>query len=129
MSTRSLVRIVKNGCPVNFYHHHDGYYEGVGAELQQWLKELMNEKGDISTWDLMHKLHADDEYEVTFWQHDAIEYFYLIDLDKKEYAACKVPCMSAWLDKGHPDYDASKPWYDQMPICIEKRDLLKDKME
>lgn len=40
MSTRSEVYIKANGETVRFYHHCDGYYEGVGFDLAQKILEI-----------------------------------------------------------------------------------------
>lgn len=42
MSTRCQIRIK------NEYHHHDGYPEGVGADLKEYCKKLPS--GTLSIW-------------------------------------------------------------------------------
>ena len=125
MSTRCQIRIVKNGYPLNIYHHCDGYFSGVGAELQDILKE--NSERLSANWLVAHLLNQCDGYEVTFGIHADIEYFYLIDLDKKEFKACRLK-IEVWAKAGSDEYDQYQPWYNQFPLCEKVLNLMEDEM-
>ena len=130
MSTRCQIRIVKNGYPLNYYHHHDGYLSGVGAELRGWLKEAGVEETGKRTEGvegLVMRMSADREYEPTFWRHADIEFFYLLDFDNGVFRAYELRGWNPWADEGEDGYDAGKPWYAQMPRNVRREtDLLAD---
>lgn len=127
MSTRCQVRIIKNGYPLNLYHHCDGYFTGVGSELHDALKIGMDnlagipglggadphdkERYERAFYSVMRLLKDDKSYEPTFYQHFDIEYFYLLDFDENVFVGWQTPCMRAW--EGLPD-DEGK-WYERMP--------------
>lgn len=124
MSTRCQIRIVKNGYPLNYYHHCDGYFSGVGKELQGWLKEAQRDEGVM-----IDHISQDPSYELTFYQHTDIEYFYLIDFDEKKYKGYEIGGYDPWANEGEDEYDQYKPWYNQMPKNVRAtKDLLKDEM-
>lgn len=96
MSTRCNV-IIKNydesGEPIQYqlYHHHDGYPEGVGADLMEYIKEIQaNEDKGVQILSSCEKLAEylcdplrHDEYEnegTNIRLHFDIEYLYIIDL-------------------------------------------------
>jgi len=83
MSTRCNILFTVNGEKVVWlYHHCDGYPEGVGA----WLKNFIESKMDgrrCPLWpdDLANRLVKgieiqDDGYEITGGKHGDIEYLY-----------------------------------------------------
>lgn len=134
MSTRCQIRIVKNGYPLNYYHHCDGYYAGVGKELQGWLHKMLDRNGGVDNDDLdegvlLTHIANDREYEPTFYLHGDIEYFYLIDLDRHVYRAFHVGAYKPWPSPGDDSYDQYQPRYNQMPFCDECMDLMKGDME
>lgn len=90
MSTRSEIRIISEGQEaIELYHHCDGYFEGVGKELQDVLKKHLKERHDgdnaFLAEDVVNELLRDSSYEVTFVRHWDIEYFNLLDFDKNEF--------------------------------------------
>lgn len=154
MSTRTTVRIIKNGMVVNYYHHGDGYFSGVGKELQDWLKESkensyhITKKGkktknydmDVVFDKFLCKINADVSYQPTFYRHCDIEFFYLLDFDKKIFKAYKT-CganpdsnkpfcyMDPWHSENDERYDKTKPFFNQMPAFSIERDLVRSKMK
>ena len=126
MGTRSQIRVVKNGYPLNYYHHFDGYFKGgVGEELHTALVKAWNDpenqreevRSDRTLQSVMHLFREDPSYEPTFYRHFDIEYFYLLDFDKGEFTGWQTPCMTAW--EGVPDEDGT--WYEQLPNLREGR--------
>lgn len=96
MSTRSNIVIKKT---VNneiithqFYHHFDGYPEGVGFELLNKLNEVSDIEDDIEMYKAI--MDIDDSYEAEgqLNLHGDIEYLYVIDLDDR-----KLKCYSIWV--------------------------------
>ena len=91
MSTRCEVMIKqtlgKQIQTVRLYHHHDGYPEGVGADLVKRSKKWYWHINEIT-----NELIKDsrEEYEFTATKHVDIEYFYLINCDSK-----KITCFRA----------------------------------
>jgi len=134
MSTRCQIRIVRNGYPLNYYHHCDGYFSGVGKELQDWMKECVEQnKGKVNDCldecYIVSRMTDDNGYEPTFSLHSDIEYFYLLDFDKLRFKAYRTQVFSPWAKEGDDEYDPYKPWYDQTPRFSEERDLLGDSMD
>ena len=98
MSTRCNV-IIKNATErVQMYHHHDGYPDGVGQDLEEYFKELEKEEVAHTPAAIADYLCADerqDEYEreaETTHLHGDIEYLYVIDLDDDT-----INCRKVWL--------------------------------
>lgn len=86
MSTRCNIIVKENGKKVVLYHHHDGYIEGVGADLFNRFNERFSNPNSCVYWDdVVNELVKDakDEYEVTSGIHGDIEYLYTIDTKKK----------------------------------------------
>ena len=91
MSTRCNIKILErfDSIPIWIYHHHDGYMEGVGADLNNRLANRRN-------WyaaDIANQLVKDtkDEYEITTSQHGDIEYLYVI--------YCENKIMEVWTER------------------------------
>lgn len=82
MSTRATIRLKEGENIVNLYHHHDGYPEGVGADLKDRLNNNKNYWDVYSFANLLIK-DNNDEYELTNGQHGDEAYAYLIDFDTK----------------------------------------------
>lgn len=98
MSTRAQIRIKDEYGYIDLYHHHDGYPEGVGADLKKYLDSKHN--GKYAHWSVritanqlikgaIKDVFAGEEqpdmgYEVTNGFHSDIDYAYLIDCEKKE---------------------------------------------
>lgn len=87
MSTRCQIRvIIDDKTHVDFYHHYDGYFEGVGDELQAVLAGCENGE------ELCSKLVAYDseQYEHTDGLHGDIEYLYELDFRTGEHKGYKL---------------------------------------
>lgn len=90
MSTRAHI-LVKGGSEKFYlYHHHDGYPEGVGKNLKNYLNNLK------WTWypdDIVNDLvkgHIDEGYEITSCMHGDEEYLYLIDCDVPQLVGYEI---------------------------------------
>ena len=90
MSTRCNVIIKEyDGNFFQLYHHHDGYPEGVGTDLEEYIKQMDDDclvDGKKFTDFLCDPKH-DDEYEyegTNVCPHSDINYLYIIDLQKRE---------------------------------------------
>lgn len=81
MSTRCNVIVKEGKSKIYLYHHHDGYPEGVGMFLKNFLQGVKFWYNDIIATDLV-KL-ADDEYGISNGVHEDIEFLYVIDCRKK----------------------------------------------
>lgn len=94
MATRSNI-VIKSGKQKTYlYHHYDGYPEGVGADLQQFLEGRGNKAMDAD--DIQKSIldgikgnlgrdyegGIDKKYEKTTGIHGDVEYVYTIDTDK-----------------------------------------------
>lgn len=101
MSTRAtiLIKSEKQNEEIRIYHHCDGYPEGVGNSLKEYLKEqkdwwvyeIANEliKGKCK-FKSFNKYVSDQMYELTPCQHGDEEYAYLIDCDNKTLTCYKI---------------------------------------
>ena len=75
MSTRTTIKLKEKQNEINLYHHHDGYPEGVGADLKD---RLNNDKKYWDMYSFTNLLIKDnnDEYELTNGQHGDEAYAY-----------------------------------------------------
>lgn len=112
MSTRCQIRIKNEYQQYDVYHHHDGYPEGVGADLKEYCSKLPT--GRWATWSpnrivneivkgaiketFAGQTQPDMGYEIAFGFHSDIEYAYLIDCEKRTLECRKL----AW-DKDYED--------------------------
>ncbi len=83
MSTRCQIDIIdENESIVKIYHHFDGYFSRVGAELRRLLqrKRLLSNSNDF-----IHALLKDKGYEITENNHGDIEYYYKLDFMRKKF--------------------------------------------
>lgn len=131
MSTRACIKI-KEGlyvhyedttpteCIITLYHHSDGYPDGVGSDLKNYLETQWK---DCPQWDaeriateLVRGAIKDDDgnadtgYEVATCEHGDCEYGYIIDVKAKTLKCYK-------LDSG------VKPWKN----LVEIPDKVKEK--
>lgn len=92
MSTRCNVIVKDKFDKIWLYHHHDGYVEGVGADLVSRFAEKFQKDERIWWSDIVNTLVKDqnDEYEITDGEHSDIEYCYTIDCEKKTICWQKV---------------------------------------
>ena len=66
------------------YHHCDGYPEGIGRDLKQFLHaKKWWFASEIANDLIKQRGIKDDGYEVTTCVHGDEEYIYVIDCDKK----------------------------------------------
>jgi len=86
MSTRAtiLIESVKDNERVRIYHHHDGYLEGVGEFLREFLKDIGKYWSVEEIVNRLIKHKEDRGYEYTSCVHGDEEYFYLIDCDNEK---------------------------------------------
>lgn len=98
MSTRCMIRIKECGGKIDLYHHHDGYFDGVGQEL----KNAFSSHGNAL--ETLNALLSDDEYELTDSPHGDIEYWYLLDFDNGEFSGYHVP-FDCWKGTDFDDPD------------------------
>ena len=101
MSTRCNVIVKENdGKFFQLYHHHDGYPEGVGSDLEEYIKQMDDEclvDGKKFVYFLCDPKH-DDEYEyegTNVCPHSDIEYLYIIDLQKREISCFHVKLFTS----------------------------------
>ena len=125
MATRSQIRVVKNGYPLNYYHHFDGYFYGVGKELHEALVKVWNDpdiqdndaRSTLALESVMRLFQDNHDYEPTFYRHEDIEYFYLLDFDKNKFTGWQT---GQWEEK--PSKDCK--WYEQLPsLCEDGRKI------
>ena len=85
MSTRASIRITEGDGQILLYHHCDGYPEGVGAELKEFLKEQKhwNPEEIASGLATMKNRQGKYPYECAICLHGDEEYVYVIDCDKE----------------------------------------------
>ncbi len=84
MSTRAHIRIIEGNDTFLLYHHHDGYPEGVGSDLKQFLSQRRWWYADEIANDLIKgKLDKDDEYEIASCLHGDEAYIYVINCDDR----------------------------------------------
>ena len=97
MSTRCEILIKetfnqKDKETLKLYHHFDGYPSGVGKFLiENVLPRLRKSNYDVSSIaNFLIKNKEDDTFEITYGRHLDIEYFYEINLTKKEIECWKA---------------------------------------
>ncbi len=93
MSTRATILIKGGQEAYRIYHHSDGYPEGVGKDL----KEYLGNKGDNKWWPniianeiIKGKVAGDENYELAPCQHGDEEYAYLIDCTDRKLKCYKL---------------------------------------
>ena len=97
MGTRATILIKQGDSKVRLYHHYDGYPEGIGTDMKNFLEHipfwhlesLANRflKGSVVS---KYSGKPDNGYEYTTCQHGDEEYAYLIDCDKRELKCYKL---------------------------------------
>ena len=101
MSTRCNVIVKENdGKFFQLYHHHDGYPEGVGADLEEYIEKMDDEclVDGKKFADFLCDPNHDDEYEyegTNVCPHSDIEYLYIIDLQKREISCFHVKLFTS----------------------------------
>lgn len=115
MSTRTNIVIKWGRERIVLYHHHDGYPEGVGADLKLMVqKNYLNSKyQSMLPFYVANRLVKnnygmnDGEYEVTSNLHGDVEYIYEIDCKKKTVTCYGCDEGDAW---GKPVKNYRKDW-------------------
>lgn len=108
MSTRCNIKIVQLDCenhtgtyaPIWLYHHHDGYPQGVGREIQL----LLNGCNYITAGQVARALLCSGEpmydganwFEVTFGQHGDIDYLYEVFVGGITDGTHSKPLLRCW---------------------------------
>lgn len=103
MSTRCNIVIKETeGKFFQLYHHCDGYPDGVGLELEDYIKQMSPTCLTHGEEFVEFLCNEDDEYEYEgpgVFLHGDIEYLYIIDLSEGT-----LICYSTWLT-GTEDID------------------------
>ena len=91
MSTRANIRITDGEDQILLYHHCDGYPEGVGAELKEFLKDkrYWDAERIASGLATMKDRWNQYPYECAICLHGDEEYVYVIDCDQKTLTCYK----------------------------------------
>lgn len=99
MSTRCNIIITDDATEkrVQMYHHHDGYPEGVGADLKGFLSRWPGEKPTADAIAAgLNAYSAEYEYDGPDTAlHGDIEYLYIVDMDEYEF---HLRCYSVTWD-------------------------------
>lgn len=104
MSTRATIKITEENDTIWVYHHSDGYPDGIGSDLKEYLKELKYWSADEIATVLVKgktvgKSHniwtgearqGDDGYEITTCQHGDESYGYHINCDEQTITCYKL---------------------------------------
>ena len=93
MSTRATIKIVKKGKDdLWMYHHSDGYPDGVGCELLEFLSNIGDENWNQNY--ISNRINNENSsYEFTSGQHGDEEYAYLIDCDAHTLKCYSIGCV------------------------------------
>lgn len=87
MSTRATIKVKDSKHEQFVYHHCDGYPEGVGKILDDYLK-LLGKHWDFET--IVNHLIKTNGFEYTTGQHGDEEYAYLIDIDASQMICYEI---------------------------------------
>ncbi len=84
MSTRCMVQVDNHGEIINLYHHHDGYFMGVGLEIVLKLLDWDYE-GEPFNWSLFdHQLpKVYENVDHSPEDQSDLEYIYTLELSSK----------------------------------------------
>ena len=102
MSTRCNIIIREGKDKILLYHHHDGYPEGVGKDLLNYMQKTCDEHRGVCAESVARELVKnetsrtglnDNGYVPAICIHYDIEYLYEIDTDR-----CTLRCWSVRLD-------------------------------
>lgn len=99
MSTRTVVKILNGKQCCYLYHHHDGYFEGVGFLLAK-IMEKYEKDFHHSLNELIKVLLMNSSFELTFLNHLDIEYYYEADFVKHTVTGWKVNNWEGPMKKG-----------------------------
>lgn len=115
MSTRSEVTIIGEFQKLKLYHHHDGYPEGVGYDLMnRFFDKIENANVDFDFVCNELVKDANDEYEITQYNHTDREYEYEVDTVKHTIRCWSVDWYDDedghWCAKRGQEIDLLKMW-------------------
>lgn len=107
MSTRCniILEDAKTRKRIYLYHHHDGYPEGVGADLARFVAKWnrhyyyrIEEYANALLKGIESEFYGrkDDEYELTSGLHGDIEYCYLIKMSEDAEAGKNTAVLEAY---------------------------------
>ena len=84
MSTRATILVKRESLTiVHVYHHYDGYPEGLGVELAEYLPSITNWNPVELAKELVENgIEGDNGFENTACIHGDEEFIYVIDCDK-----------------------------------------------
>jgi len=97
MSTRCCVVVKDKWDKFTLYHHHDGYPEGVGADLKSYIERIKENDWSVDAERFANVLiknesertgFNDNEFEITMRLHGDIEYLYEVD--------CQTMTLKCW---------------------------------
>lgn len=89
MSTRAAIVIKDAKNKNNLYRHSDGYPEGLGEEIKEFLDEY-KEAESISADALAMDMHREEIASPTYCIHSDEEYLYIIDCEKRKLTCYDV---------------------------------------
>lgn len=111
MGTRCKVRVSDTSNKhIEFYHHWDGYPEGVGFELLELLNSFPIHKSAYSNEPpsveiglntfirALMKLEHGEQYEFDYYRHGDIEYFYYVNLKDRS-----IKCVQGYYEYTETD--------------------------
>lgn len=109
MSTRAAIIVKDKNTMRNLYQHYDGYPDGLGKQLKDFLKTYINEK-TINVDSLTMSIVDEGIAEHTNWIHSDEEYLYIIDCDQRRLTGYNVGFSWAYHNQfnknGKTDYCA-----------------------
>lgn len=106
MATRCNIIIKdRSNRRIYLYHHHDGYPEGVGADLKKFLEQFqewqIRQYGGLLANKLVKNQAGldDEEYEVAPGLHGDIQYLYVINCKAGTLRCYEVPLHLNWEER------------------------------
>ena len=126
MSTRSNIIITDRGARHFLYHHHDGYPEGVGVQLQKCAKQWFDKYSFPWASLIANKLIKDEmglndkEYEITTDVHGDIDYLYVVNIKARTIRCYAVRGYDETLSEiARRENLVSIPEWDGTPTMYE----------
>lgn len=126
MSTRTVVKILNGKKCCYLYHHHDGYFEGVGFLLAK-IMEKYRDGYSISLDNLVKVLLMNSSFELTFYKHCDIEYYYEANFEKHTVTGWKADNWKSPMKKTCKT-DLIKSYHTNPEMDVEIETGLLDKL-
>lgn len=104
MSTRCHVIVEKGNNKTYLYHHCDGYPEGVGAELKDFIIHANTKVFSTIEEFCNNLIDYSDEYRIDAYCHGDEEYIYTINLDSNQLTCYDVKWFNG-LDASDDNLD------------------------